>query len=225
MPRLEVPPLTFSSTEKGVEFLTKDQVTTLIDKLQQSHSAVLTETLKGPQTEVSRLETALKDAQKHAPKLQEIEQKYATLLATVERREVAQGLGLTDPEQAEELHAIFQGRMSAVDPAARPTFKAWAEEGLADPSKAPALTRSIFEAAAAARAADAGAGGGAAGGSGGTGAGAGAGETKKPPVVLPGRQTGGPKSKVSPEDIAKAGGDRKKLGEVYEAWKKETGRA
>jgi hypothetical protein len=244
MPRLEVPPLTFSTNDKGVEYLTKEQVTTLIDKLQQSHSSVVVEALKGPQSEVTKLETALREAQKSGEKLKEVETNYATLQARVERQEVAQSLlGLFDPEQAEELHAIYNSRTGAMDPATRPTFKAWAEDGIADPSKTPALTRHLFEAAAAVRA-EGGTGGtggtgggtggtgggtggtgGTGGGTGGTGGTGGGGAGVRPPAVAPPRQTGGPGRRITAQDIAAAGGDKKKLGEAYAQWKKETGRA
>lgn len=148
MPHLPIPPLTFSRTDKGEEYLPKDQVTRLIDDMQRAHGAALTEALRGPQGEITRLETELKAAKKDAERATGLQSQLDDVTARHDRYQAnADLLGITDPETDADLHAIYQSRTAGLEPDKRPAYRAWVEAGLADLETVPALVRSHFEAA------------------------------------------------------------------------------
>ena len=149
MAALPIPSLTFSRTEKGEEFLTKDQVTHLITEVQRAHKEAVSAALAAPQGEVTRLEAALKEAQKGGSKAADLERELVDLRGQVDRRDVAgELLGLTDPGEIGDLHGLYQSRTASLEPDKRPAFRDWVAAGITDPSQAPALARSVFEAAA-----------------------------------------------------------------------------
>jgi hypothetical protein len=168
---LPVPTLTFSKTDKGEEYLPRDQVTRLVDDLQRAHKEALAEGLKAPQAEVTRLEAALKEAKKGADKVPDLENRLSELQSATERRDVAaELLGLSDPGEIGDLHGLYQSRTAGLEADKRPAFKAWVEQGLQAPDQVPALARPLFESAIARRQ-QAGAGAGGQGGGRQTGAG------------------------------------------------------
>jgi len=146
---LTVPSLTFSRTEKGEEYLPKDQVTLLITEMQRMHKEAITAAVAAPHGEISKLEVALKDAQKGGARAADLDRELTELRGQVERRDTAaELLGLTDPGEIGDLHGLYQSRTASIEAAQRPPFRAWVEAGLKDPSQAPAIARSMFEAAA-----------------------------------------------------------------------------
>jgi len=145
---LPVPTLTFSKTDKGEEYLPRDQVTRLVDDLQRAHKEALAEGLKAPQAEVTRLEAALKEAKKGADKVPDLENRLSELQSATERRDVAaELLGLSDPGEIGDLHGLYQSCTAGLEADKRPAFKAWVEQGLQAPDQVPALARPLFESA------------------------------------------------------------------------------
>ena len=113
-------------------------------------------------------------AKKAAGKVPELQQQLEAAVGAHELYKVNVGqMGITDPADAGDMHAIYQSRTAGQDKP--PTYAEWVDQGIADPSKTPATVRDRFEAAAE-RAGDGGSGGGGAGGAAGAGgAGGGAG--------------------------------------------------
>jgi hypothetical protein len=147
---LTVPSITFQSAEKIGDYLTRDQVTRLIDDLQRSHKEEVNNALKPVQAEVTRLEAAHKDAEKKAAKADEYQRSLSDLQGQVERRDVAaELLGLTDPTEIGDLHSLYSSRVAGQEKP--PAFREWVDAGLKAPDTVPALARSIFEAAVKAR--------------------------------------------------------------------------
>ncbi|MBT7089639.1 MAG: hypothetical protein HN932_04080 [Candidatus Marinimicrobia bacterium] len=177
MPLTGLPQATFTKIDGVGDVMTKEQYTTIINEVQRLFRAEVGAVTTAKGAEITTLETALAESKKAAGKVPELQQQLEAAVGAHELYKVNVGqMGITDPADAGDMHAIYQSRTAGQDKP--PTYAEWVDQGIADPSKTPATVRDRFEAAAE-RAGDGGSGGGgaggAAGGAGAGGAGGGAG--------------------------------------------------
>jgi len=166
---LPIPSVTFTKVADVGEVITKDQYTQTINEIQRLHKAALTDVSTAKGTEITALETALAESKNAAGKLPELQQQLEASKGAHELYKVNVGqMGITSPEDAGDMHAIYKSRTAGQDKP--PTYAEWVTAGIAAPDTTPATVRGLFEAAAA-RAGDGGAGDGGAGdgGAGGSG--------------------------------------------------------